>query len=102
MVEVEQSGGTFINKSLLNPVHSLLPRREHYALQGDYVGFNTGSGERLSYSQAGPGQLLGCSLVSIHFRGLILHIHPALQRPTNRLWPCRGSRAAGGAAIERL
>ena len=41
-------------------------------VQDDYVGFNTGSGEKLSYSQAEPGQLLGCSLVSLHFRWCIL------------------------------
>ena len=37
-------------------------------LQSDYVGFNTGNGGKLSYSQAEPGQLLDCSLVSLHFR----------------------------------
>ena len=35
-------------------------------MQGDCVGLNTGNGEKkLCYSQAGPGHLLGCSLVSL-------------------------------------
>ena len=44
-------------------------------VQGDYVGLNTGNGEKLSYSQAKPGQLLGCSLVSLHFRCQIPRPH---------------------------
>ena len=30
------------------------------AIQGDTVGFNSGNGEKQSYIQAEPGQLLGC------------------------------------------
>ena len=37
-------------------------------LQGDYAVFNTGNGEKLSYIQATGLALLGCSLVSFHFR----------------------------------
>ena len=36
-------------------------------IQDDCVGFNPGNGEKLSYSQAVPGQLLGCRLYSLHF-----------------------------------
>lgn len=48
-------------------------------MQGDYVGFYTGNGEKLSCSQAEPGQascLAVCSLVSLHFKCLILRSHP--------------------------
>ena len=34
----------------------------------DNVGFNTGNGEKLIYSKAEPGQLLGYSLISLHIR----------------------------------
>ena len=37
-----------------------------FPVQGDYVGYNTGNGEKLS---SWPGlALLCCSLVSLHFR----------------------------------
>ena len=39
-----------------------------YPLQGDRVESNTGNGEKLSYGEAEPDQLLGFSLVSLHFR----------------------------------
>ena len=44
--------------------------------QGDYAGFDTGNGEKLSCSQAEPGKLLCCSLVSLHFCCWILRSHP--------------------------
>ena len=37
-------------------------------LQGRDAGFNTGNGEKLSYSPAASLALLGCSLVSLHLR----------------------------------
>ena len=44
--------------------------REIKSVQGDYVGFNAGNGEKLSNSQAEPVQapLLGCYFVSLHLQ----------------------------------
>ena len=36
----------FVNKT------SQLPRKISELIQGDYIGFNTGNGEKLTYSQA--------------------------------------------------
>ena len=37
-------------------------------LQSDYVGFNTGNEEKLSYSPIAGLVLLGCSIFTFHFR----------------------------------
>ena len=44
-------------------------------LQVDHEGFNSGNGEKLSYTQAACLALLGCCLVSLHFRCRILRSH---------------------------
>ena len=54
----QQGVGRLADASIRIP-SSMSPR-----VQGDYVGFNIGNGEKLSYSQAEPG----CSSVSLHFR----------------------------------
>ncbi len=46
-------------KGLQSPAPSILSHRYAVKEKGvcDYVGFNTGNGEKLSYSQAEPGQV---------------------------------------------
>ena len=46
-----------------------------YLVQSDHVGFNIGNREKLSSSQAKSVQLLGYSLISLHFRCWILLSH---------------------------
>ena len=52
-----------IERTLSCNFADFLPAAKLAGLQGDYIGFNTGNGEKLSNSQAEPGQLLGCGLV---------------------------------------